>query len=323
MSWDFLEPGRLWWLVAVVAVALAYVVSQFRRRRHAVRFASLHLIDKVAPRRPGWPRHVLAAAYLLGLTVGVLAAAQPVDEVRVPKQRATIMLALDTSLSMEATDVEPTRVEAAQDAAIEFVDSIPEKLNVGLVTFDGTARVDVTPTTDRRAVTSAIAGIELDEGTAIGDAVAASLQTLERLPDGEDGEDVPAVIVLLSDGTTTVGREIEDVVPMAKEAGVAVWTIAYGTASGTVDVTVPETGEQATIAVPVDVASLAALAEGTGGQAFTAESASDLTSVYEQLGSSIGYDTEEREVTWRYALVASLVLAATGLVSALWLQRLP
>ena len=323
MTWDFLEPSRLWWLLAVAAVAVAYVVAQFQRRRYAVRFASLHLIDKVAPRRPGWWRHLLAVVFLLGLSVGVMAAAQPLDEVKVPKQRATIMLALDSSLSMKATDVEPSRVEAAKAAAAVFVESIPEKLNVGLVTFDGTARVDVSPTTDRTAVSRAINGLELAEGTAIGDAVAVSLDALERMPEGEDGEKVPAVIVLLSDGTTTVGRENDEVIPEAKEAGVPVWTIAYGTEDGVVDVTVPETGEQARISVPVDIESLAEMAEQTGGQAFTAESAQDLANVYDELGSSIGYETENLEVTWRYALIASLLLAATGFVSAVWFQRLP
>ncbi len=323
MTWDFLHPERLWWLALVGAVLGVYVFAQFRRRKYAVRFSSMHLLDKVAPKRQGWGRHVLAAFFLLGLSIGVMGAAQPVDEVKVPKQRATIMLALDTSLSMNATDVDPSRIAAAKIAADKFVKSIPDQLNVGLVSFDGGARVNVSPTTDRSEVTDAIGRLDLSEGTAIGDAVAVSLDAIDAVPDGEDGKPVPAVIVLLSDGTTTVGRETESVVPEAKEAGVAVWTIAYGTPDGVVDVTIPETGEQARIAVPVDAEALAQLAEATGGQAFTAESATDLEDVYQQLGSSIGYDTEKQEVTWQYALAAAILLSLTALVSAAWFQRLP
>jgi Ca-activated chloride channel family protein len=323
MTWDFLHPERLWWLTLVGVVLAVYVFGQFRRRRYAVRFSSMHLIDKVAPKRPGWGRQALAALYLVGLTIGIMGAAQPVDEVKVPKQRATIMLALDTSLSMNAVDVDPSRIAAAKVAAERFVKSIPDQLNVGLVSFDGSARVNVSPTTDREAVTSAIGGLDLSEGTAIGDAVAVSLDAIEAVPDGEDGKPVPAVIVLLSDGTTTVGKQTDAVIPEAKDAGVSVWTIAYGTPDGVVDVTIPETGEQARIAVPVDAEALAQLAEATGGQSFTAESATDLEDVYQQLGSSIGYDTEQQEVTWEYALAAALLLALTGLVSAAWFQRLP
>ena len=323
MTWDFLHPERLWWL-AIVAVALAvYVIGQFRKRKYAVRFSSMHLLDKVAPKRPGWGRHALAALYLVGLAVGVMAAAQPVDQVKVPKQRATIMLALDTSLSMNATDVDPSRITAAKTAAEQFERSIPDQLNVGLVSFDGGARVNVTPTTDRKAVTSAISRLDLHEGTAIGDAVDASLDAIAGVPVGEDGKKIPAVIVLLSDGTTTVGREISAVIPEAKKADVAVWTIAYGTPDGVVDVTVPETGQQARIAVPVDAQALADLAEQTGGKSYTAESANDLKDVYQQLGSSIGYDTEKQEVTWQYALAAALLLGLIGVVSAAWYQRLP
>lgn len=323
MTWEFLHPERLWWLLAVAGVLALYVAGQLQRRRHLVRFSSVDLLDRVAPRRPGLGRHLLALTYLVGLAIGVLAAAQPVDDVRVPRQRATIMLALDTSLSMKAVDVEPTRIEAAKAAAQRFVTSIPDTLNVGLVSFDGTARVDVPPTTDRPAVTDAIDRLELREGTAIGEAVAASLAAIESVPDAEDGEPVPAVVVLLSDGTTTMGRDNDTVVPQAVDAGVPVWTIAYGTPDGVVDVTVPETGEQARIAVPVDEAALAELADATGGKPYRAESADDLREVYGQLGSSIGYETEEQEVTWRYALAAALVLVATGAVSAAWFQRLP
>jgi Ca-activated chloride channel family protein len=171
MTWSFLHPDRLWLLLGLAVVAAGYFYGLTRRRRRALRFSNVALIDKVAPRRGGWGRHLLAAVQLLGLGVGILGIAQPVAPVKVPKDRATIMLALDTSLSMKATDVNPSRISAAKKAAISCVDSLPKKLNVGLVNFAGTAQEDVSPTTDRPAVTNAVRSLKLGEGTAIGDAV--------------------------------------------------------------------------------------------------------------------------------------------------------
>jgi Ca-activated chloride channel family protein len=320
---DFMEPTRLWFLLGVGVILAAYVVGQFQRRRYAMRFSSSHLLDKVAPKRAGWGRHLLAAVFLLGLSTAVVASAQPQGDVKVPKQRATIMLALDTSLSMKATDVTPSRIAAAKAGAVRFVNSIPKKLNVGLVSFDGSATVDVTPTTDRNSVTQSIKSLSLHEGTAIGDAVSASLDAIKAVPKGADGKKVPAVIVLMSDGATTVGKPTADAIPEAKKAGVAVYTIAYGTPNGVVDVTLPDTGEQTRIPVPVDAQALAELASGTGGKTFTAQSASDLKSVYQELGSSIGYDTTHTDISWKFALAAAAMIGLAGLVSALWFQRLP
>jgi Ca-activated chloride channel homolog len=323
MTWDFMEPSRLWFLLGVGVVLAAYVASQFQRRRYAMRFSSSHLLDKVAPKRSGWGRHLLAALFLLGLSTAVVASAQPQGDVKVPKQRATIMLALDTSLSMKATDVTPSRIAAAKAGAVKFVNSIPKKLNVGLVSFAGDVRLDVAPTTDRASVTRSIKSLSLDEGTAIGDAVSTSLDAIKAVPKGRDGKKVPAVIVLMSDGATTVGKPTADAIPLAKKAGIAVYTIAYGTPNGTVDVTIPETGEQTRIPVPVDGQALADLANGTGGKSFTAQSASDLKSVYQQLGSSIGYDTQHTDISWKFALAAAAMIGLAGLISALWFQRLP
>lgn len=322
MTWHFLHPGRLWWLLALAVLIAAYVVGLQRRRRRAIRFSNVALLDRLAV-RGGWGRHVLAAVQLLGLGIGILALAQPQGEVRVPKERATIVLALDTSLSMRATDVSPSRIESAKKAAKQFVASLPSKLNLGLVTFDGSARVDVTPTTDRRAVISAIDSIDLHEGTAIGDAVEVSLQAIERVPKDESGKKAPGIIVLLSDGSTTMGTPTQDAAPIAKRAGVPVFTIAYGTPDGVVDITLPDTGETARISVPVDAVALRQLAEGSGGRGFAAESAADLRDVYEQLGSAIGYDTELQDVTWRYLAVAMAVLGGAAFVGAVWFQRLP
>lgn len=322
MTWEFLHPGRLWWLLGLLGLVVAYVLGQRLRRRRAMRFTNVALLERIAP-RSGWGRHVLAAVQLLGLAIGVLAFAQPQHEVRVPKERATIVLAMDTSLSMKAADVAPNRISSAKRAAKQFVSSLPPKLNLGLVTFDGSARVDVTPTTDRRSVIAAIDDLELHEGTAIGDAVEVSLDTIERMPKDENGERAPGIIVLLSDGSTTMGLPTEDAGPLAKKAGVPVFTIAYGTPDGVVDITLPDTGETARVSVPVDAVALEKLAEATGGQAFTAGTAADLSDVYKRLGSAIGYDTEFQDITWRYLAAALAVLGLTSAVAAIWFQRLP
>ena len=323
MTWNFEHPDRLWFLLGLVVLLAAYIFSQLRRRRHFIRFSHVALIDKVAPRRPGVARHLVAALFLLGLGVGGLGLAQPIKEVRVPKQRATIMLAIDTSLSMKATDVAPSRIAAAKASAKKFVDKIPKALNIGLVSFDTGARVDVAPTTDRAAVKQAIDKLKLHEGTAIGDAVDKSLETIADVPKGEDGKPIPAVIVLLSDGSTTVGKPTADAIPDAQKAKVSVWTIAFGTPDGSIDVTLPDTGETVRVQVPVDATALAALSEATGGQSYTAESAQEVSDVYQQLGSSIGYDTETRDITIRYLAVAMAALALAGLASTLITQRLP
>jgi len=323
MTWSFLHPDRLWLLLGLAVVAAGYFYGLTRRRRRALRFSNVALIDKVAPRRGGWGRHLLAAVQLIGLGVGILGIAQPVAPVKVPKDRATIMLALDTSLSMKATDVTPSRISAAKKAATRFVDSLPKKLNVGLVNFAGTAQEDVSPTTDRSAVTNAVRSLRLGEGTAIGDAVKTSLAAIARVPKDSTGKKAPGVIVLLSDGATTLGTKTAAAVPLAKKAGVPVFTIAYGTPDGVVDITLPETGETARIRVPVDAQALAQLASATGGKSFLAQSASDLTQVYQKLGDAIGYDTEHRDVTWRYLVAAMATLGLASLVGAVNFQRLP
>ncbi|MBX7070525.1 MAG: VWA domain-containing protein [Microthrixaceae bacterium] len=323
MSWSFLSPDRLWWLLAVAAMAVAYVLLQFRTKTYAIRFSNLDLLDKVAPKRPGWRRHVIAGVYLLALASLVVAMAQPLATERVPKERATIILAIDTSLSMQATDVSPTRIDSAKVAAQKFVTSLPEKLQLGLVTFNGNTRLMVPPSTDRSSVTRAIQSLQLDEGTAIGDAVKTSLDAIAAVPEDESGKKAPAVIVLLSDGKTTVGTPTEDAIEPATSAKVPVFTIAYGTPDGVVEVTDPASGVSQQVSVPVDEEALAQLAEGTGGEAFTAASESDLTSVYAKLGSAIGYDEEEREVTWKVLAGGLAALGLVGGLSLAWFQRLP
>lgn len=315
---SFLAPAWLWLLVAVVALAGLYIVLQVRRRRYAVRFTNLELLDRVAPRRPGWRRHVPAALFLVALVLLVVAAARPASEVQVPRERATIVMAIDTSLSMEADDVEPNRFEAAKGAAVTFLDQLPDTINVGLVSFHGIARLDVAPTTDRSRVRDAIADLDLGEGTAIGEAIFASIEALDSVPEPADGDQpVPGRIVLLSDGETTVGRSNEEGTEEAVEAEIPVSTIAFGTQDGEINID----GER--VPVAVNEGALETIADATGGAFHTAVTEEELAEVYDDIGSSIGFVTEEQDVTFRFVTVALLPLLAAAGLSLLWFSRLP
>ena len=232
MSISFLSPWRLLLLFVVVALGVTYALFQKRRSKYAVRFTNLALLESLAPNRPGWRRHITAAVQLFALAALVLAFAQPVHDVKVPRERATVMLALDVSLSMESTDVKPSRIEAAKAAATAFLDDVPKQFNVGLVTFAGSSKMRVAPTTDRQQVANAIQNAPLADGTAIGDAINSSLDALGDVPPAPDGAAVPAAIVLLSDGTTTMGTANATATKRASDEGVPVSTIAFGTATG-------------------------------------------------------------------------------------------
>ncbi|NHA66462.1 VWA domain-containing protein [Phycicoccus flavus] len=323
----FLSP---WWLLLLLPVAAlvgAYLLAQRRRRRYAVRFASLPLLDAVAPARPGWRRHAPAVAFSLALALLALAAARPEASIRVPHERATVVVALDTSRSMEAEDVAPNRLDAARAAAETFVENLPDSFNVGVVVFSGTATVLVEPTTDHDAVAARLQDLTLGSATAIGDAVVTSLDVIERTtrPEPTDpadetaaqAEPVPGRVVLLSDGTNTRGRTPEEAAAAAEAAGVPVSTIAYGTPGGVI------TSGSRTVPVPVDEDALTGLADGSGGQAYTAASGDELAAVYEDIGSSIGWRTEDRELTPYLAALAALLLTVTGVMSIRWFARLP
>ncbi|WCO68377.1 VWA domain-containing protein [Iamia majanohamensis] len=318
----YLSPGKLWLLALVAALGVVYVVLQTRRRTYAVRFTNLDLLQSVAPRSPGWRRHIPAIVVLLALSSMVVALARPAREERVPLERATVILAIDTSLSMMAEDVPPNRLEAAQAAAKTFLDDIPEKINVGLVGFNGSGTILVPPTTDRARVRTAIDGLELDERTAIGEAIFAALQAVKQAPPAEDdleNEEVPASIVLMSDGKTTVGRPDSVGANAAREEGVPVNTIAFGTDDGVI--VLPS--EPAPIPVDVDREALERIAEATDGKAFAAASEGELREVYRNIGSSVGFDIEFREIgLWFVGLGLALVLLSSTL-SLLWFSRLP
>jgi Ca-activated chloride channel homolog len=315
----FQSPLWLLALVAVVALAAFYIVLQLRRKAYAARFTNVALLGSLVPKRPGWRRHLAFGVLALGLATLVVSLAVPSTEVRVPRERATVVMAVDVSLSMQATDIEPDRFRAMQTAAKEFVNVLPERINLGLVSFAGTATTLVPPTTDRAQVEGAIDNLDLAESTAIGEAVFTSLTAIENFQsslDAGDAEDVPARIVLLSDGFNTVGRENTQAIDAARAAGIPVSTIAFGTDYGTLDLD----GE--TVPVPVDRESLEQLAEQTGGSYSEAASAAELEQVYADLGSQIGYTTEPQDIS-PWFVRAGVVLAMLGVVLSLfWTNRL-
>jgi Ca-activated chloride channel family protein len=313
----FLEPSWLLALLPVLAVAGAYIWRQFRRKQYAMRFTNVDLLRTLAPRGLGWRRHVSAAAFLLSLFVLATAMARPSVDKQEPLERATVMLAIDVSLSMEADDVAPNRIEAAQEAAKAFVNELPPTYNLGLVSFAKSANVLVSPSKDRTSVIAGIDGLTLAEATATGEAVFTSLDAIRSVPaDGADGAP-PARIVLLSDGYRTSGRSVEDAATAASQANVPVSTIAFGTDTGVVDIR----GQLQR--VPVDRLSLQQLADQTKGYFYEAASVSELKKVYEDMGSSIGHRVEPREVTQWYAGAALLLALTAGAMSLLWTSRLP
>jgi Ca-activated chloride channel family protein len=241
-----------------------------------------------------------------------------VRDTRVGDERATVVLAVDTSLSMESDDVDPTRLEVAQEAARAFVADLPEELNVGLVTFNGTTTIAVPAGRDRDALTAGIDAMELGEATAIGEAIFTSLEAVAAAPRGEGDEPAPARIVLMSDGETTIGRPDADGAAAAAEAGVPVDTIAFGTAEGTI---AGEGGVREP--VPVAPEPLADIAAATGGTAFEAESLDELSAAYTDIGGVVGYEDAEQDVSGWFVGSGLALLALAGSCSLLWSQRLP
>lgn len=319
---DYLEPARLWFLLGVAALTAAYVLMQRHRRQYAVRFTNLALLDQVAPKRPGWRRHAPALAFILALAALVLAFARPTHEGKVPRERATIIMAIDTSVSMEATDVPPTRIKAAQDAAKSFLQTVPEKVNVGLVSFNGTTKLDVAPTTDRQRVELAIDSLTLGPRTAIGEAIFASLDAIRSFgsqTQTQNEEPVPASIVLMSDGETTIGRSNEEASAAARQQGVPVTTIAFGTDHG--EIILPESPNP--IQVAVNRTALRDIANATGGSYYSAATEEQLASVYSKIGSSIGYEQKQLEITSWFIGASLLAMMATAGMSLAWFSRLP
>ncbi len=324
----FSAPWWLLMLLLVAALAAAYVLVLRRRRRDVMRFTNLELLEKVAPKRPGWYRHVPAAALITALAVLSVALAGPMAEAKVPRNRATVVLVIDVSLSMQATDVEPNRLAAAQVAAKAFADQLTPGINLGLVSFAGTAAVLVSPTADREAVKRAVDGLRLSESTATGEAIFAALQSVENFSAAIAGAGEgppPARIVLMSDGKQTVpGPDGENeprgaftAARAAAEKEIPVSTISFGTDYGSIDIDGKPTP------VAVDDASMRQIAELSGGQFFTAASEDELRQVYAELGEQIGYEVRQVDTSWPW-LAGGVLLLVVGVGSGLALgRRLP
>jgi Ca-activated chloride channel family protein len=332
---NFLEPQRLWLLLGVAVLAVAYVAVLRWRHAATLRFTTVDLLDEIVPRRPQWRRHVVATLQLLGLSAGVIAIARPITTTteRIVSE-GRIVLAFDVSLSMEATDVAPSRFAAAQQAATDFVAQVADDVEIGLVSFSGSVTAEVSPTVDRSQINDAIAGLQLDDATAIGDALIASTNLLVQLQgaasdeatqngEGDEEQLAPGAIVLLTDGETTFGASTEDGAAHAAAAGVPVFTIAFGTADGVI----VDPGSGNTVAVPVKPEPLRAAAETTGGEAYEAATSSELADAYERieaiLGETLGEEVEVvTERTWIWAAGALATLAVAWALSLWWLRGL-
>jgi len=284
-----------------------------QRKRSRNRTVGRTMFDLVIPRDRTWLRHVAVGLSILSLLTLTLAFAKPKDQVSVPRERATIVVTIDVSLSMEAQDVEPNRLDAAKIAAEQFVNSLPPKFNVALVSFAGTAVTLVPPTLDRGAVTAGIQALRPQASTAIGEGIYTSLAALAQVPPDPDNPKAvaPARIVLLSDGKTQVGRASDEAAQAARAQSVPIYTIAYGTADGYIEIG----GRREP--VPVDRAELRRIAQISGGEDYTATSAGQLKEVYKDIGSSVGTEKVDKEVTSRYAGLGLgfAILAALGLSS--------
>ncbi|MBX3286093.1 MAG: VWA domain-containing protein [Actinobacteria bacterium] len=312
---SFLHPDRLALLLAVVALAGAYAAVQRRNRAAAARYALPARHAALRPARRGPARHAGPLLAMVALAALVVAVAQPTRAEAVAREQGVVVLAVDVSASMSATDIAPTRLDAAKAGATGFVEGLPEGLHVGLVAFDGTARLAVAPTTDRAAVVAAIGDLAEGPGTAAGEGIATSLAAVQAALSPTllaSGEDLPASIVLLSDGATTVGRSAESAAAEAAKVGVPVTTISFGTPDGIV------TFDGETVRVPADPETMRAVAEATGARSFEAASADELGDVYADISTAVGTTTERREVTRSFvglAVVALLGAGALGLAT--------
>jgi Ca-activated chloride channel homolog len=317
---SFAAPLALLGLVLLPLLAIAYGRHQRGRARAAAAFASPHLSPSFAPRRPGWRRHVPMLAFAVALALLLVAAAKPQTTVAVPVEHASIMLMTDVSGSMEAQDVQPSRLVAARRAATTFVDGVPKKVNVGVIAFNQTATVLQSPTTDRIAVKSALQRMKSSGGTATGDAVRAAVRILSSAK-GVDGKAPPSAIVLLSDGKSTKGVQP---LTAAQEAGrrhIPIYTVALGTPSGTITVPRPGGGTE-TRRVPPDPETLRQMASASGGQAYQAADAQRLSQVYERLGSQLGRKNEPRQISSMFAAAALAFVLAGAALTLRWFGRL-
>jgi Ca-activated chloride channel homolog len=319
---SFQWPLALVGLVLVPLLVALYVLHDRRRTASAARFGNPALLPNVVDRRPGWRRHLPLAVLLVALAAMIVGVARPHATVSVRREQATVILAVDISRSMQATDVRPSRLAAARAAAKAFLRKVPEKFRVAVVSFGSRAVVAVPPTEDRALVEEALDDLRPGEGTALGDAVAIAAE-LARRQRSADGTVPPAAVLLISDGAQNGGRiSPQAAVRRARALRMPVYTVLVGTQAGVVEARLPG-GFRATIRVPPRPDTLRAVARTTGGGFFTATSDTRLREVYERLGSRLGHRRQSREVTDLFAGGSAALLLAGGALSALWFRRLP
>lgn len=343
----FERPLLLLTLLAVPLAVALYVLAERRRMRYAIRFTNLDVLAGIAGDRYR-RRFVPLALFLLALAALCIGMARPQHTTLVPRDRATVILVIDVSRSMQAKDVKPSRIGAAAAAVRTFLKRVPDRLQVGLIAFAGDPAVANPPTTNHDLVRKSLDTIEWFPsfgGTAIGDALAAAVKLGQQAVSGEGGNLASATtaapntrtrglvsILFLSDGAQTRG-DLEPLAgaDLAKEAGIPVYTVALGTPNGTLDFGAGGGGYQGTappfggrrVPVPPDPDTLRAIANRTGGEFFAAQSAKSLQSAYKKLGSSLGRKPGQSEITYGFLAGAAFLLVAAGLLSALWSPRLP
>jgi Ca-activated chloride channel family protein len=314
---SFAAPIWLLGLALIPLILLALAVARRRARRYAVRFTALPALKAASGRAAAWRRRLPAALALAALAALVVAMAKPQRTVAVAVERASIMLVTDHSRSMQASDVKPDRLSAAQKAANAFVSRLPGPVRVGIVAYSDAPDAVQSPSDDHDATRRIIDGQVADGATATGDALQVALDTLTR--QRQNGRRPPAAIILLSDGKTTVGR---DPVEVAREAGrlkIPISTVALGTS----DATVPNPLYGPPLSVAPDPETLRAIAKASGGRAFTAEDANRLSNIYRSLGSQLGTKNAKREVTAAFALGAIVLLLGAAAASMRLGGRLP
>ncbi|OBI67326.1 VWA domain-containing protein [Mycobacterium sp. E796] len=318
-AWFFL------FLFAAVGLAALYIVLQLARQRRMLRFANMELLESVAPQRPSRWRHVPAILLVTSLVLFTIAMAGPTNDVRIPRNRAVVMLVIDVSQSMRATDVPPNRMAAAQEAAKQFADELTPGINLGLIEYAGTATVLVSPTTNRDATKNALDKLQFADRTATGEGIFTALQAIATVGAVIGGGDTPppARIVLFSDGKETMPTNPDNpkgaftAARTAKDQGVPISTISFGTPYGFVEI------NDQRQPVPVDDSTMKKVAELSGGNWYNAASLAELKAVYASLQQQIGYETIKGDASAGWLRLGALVLALAGLAALLINRRLP
>jgi len=320
---SFQAPLLLLTLAVIPLAAVLYVLAQRRRRKYAVVFTNVEVLAAVAGR--SWSRHVPAALGLLALAALLIGIARPQRTVDAERREANVMLVFDTSGSMLATDVQPTRLQAAQLAGKTFIDKVPEGFRVGVISFGSTAQQLSEPTTDKVQAKAVIDALQVKGATAMGDALKLAVNSARvPVPDGLGGSRrLPAAIVLLGDGASTRGDDPIDVVQDTKKYKIPVYTVALGTQGGVLTHTDPNTGQTSSEPVPPDLLTLQDIARDTGGQFFATADARRLEAVYANIGTRLTKIKEKQQVTSAFAGVALVLLVAGAGIGLARMGRLP